>query len=163
MQIIKKMVFLLFFSYYYSECVRAQTCTLTVGSPTVNFGTFNPFQLSPITGINQVIRIRCRGPNRPVIYTLESTAGGGGGYTPYRTMRRNGVGPEILNYNFYRDAARTMYWGVNPNSFVNAPGARCRSNNQCQHIAYGLVPAPQPTVRGGPYSATITATLTYNP
>lgn len=31
------------------------------------------------------------------------------------------------------------------------------------NVAYGLIPAPQPRVSGGSYSANIIAILTYNP
>ena len=166
MSIMNKVALLLFSFCCYSERVLGQNCTLSVASPSINFGNFNPFQINPITGINQTITIKCTGQPNPITFTLKLNAGGDNTYNPYRHMHRNGVGPQTLSYNLYMNAAHTVIWGdgTSSTSFVNQiTGIRCRVNDPpCAYIAYGLLPAPQPSVTGGPYSAQITATLTYN-
>lgn len=163
MQLIRKITLFFLLSCFYSHLVYGQTCAVLVGTPTVNFGNFNPFQTTPITGINQTLTIRCTGANNPVTYTFTLSAGGDNSYNP-RHMLRNGVGPEKLNYNLYREAAHTTIWGNGSSgTSINSGTNRCRPNNPCVYTAYGLLPAPQATVRGGSYSAQITATLTYNP
>lgn len=168
MQIVKR-IYLFFLLFFFStKYLYAQTCTVDVTSPTVNFGTFSAFQGTDITGINEIFTIRCHGHKNPIAYTLKLTAGGDNSYTP-RHMLRNGTGPETLNYNFYIDpGATTTIWGdgTSGTSFVNVPitsHVDCRNPTPCTHTAYGRLPLPQTGVRGGTYSTTITATLTYNP
>ncbi len=167
MPVIKRVTLFFFFLCCYSQLAFGQSCSLLVNSPTVNFGNFNPLQLSPVIGVNQTMTVRCVGGTDPITFALTLSAGGNNSYVPYRQMLRNGAGPEVLNYNFYINSSRTTIWGdgTNSTSFVNqTTGINCRSNTPpCSYIAYGLIPAPQPRVSGGSYSANIIATLTYNP
>lgn len=157
---------LLFFFLFLVSCsyVYAQTCTLTLRTGTVNFGTFNPFQASSITGVNQRFAITCFPSGRRVNYSLTLSAGGDNSYAPFRHMLINGTGPEVLNYNFYTTAGLATIWGdgTSGTSFIQQNNVRCRFTSPCVHTAYGRIPAPQPMVTGGSYSAQITATLTYN-
>ncbi len=66
-------------------------------------------------------------------------------------------GPATLNYSMFRDAARTLNWGdtvgVDTVSGVGGGGV-------IPHTVYGRIPTGQ-FVATGPYSDTVTITVTY--
>ena len=85
-----------------------------------------------------------------------------GSYSP----RQMAFGSARLNYNLYRDAARTLIWGnglsgtsVATASFTVGPGVG-NGTRTAQLPVYGRVP-PQQVVGMGAYSDTIVVTVTF--
>jgi spore coat protein U-like protein len=85
-----------------------------------------------------------------------------GSYSP----RQMAFGAARLNYNLYRDAARTSIWGnglsgtgIATASFTVGPGVG-NGTRIAQFPVYGRVPALQPVAMGG-YSDTIIVTVTF--
>ena len=90
------------------------------------------------------------------------STGVSGSYSP----RQMAFGPARLNYNLYRDAARTSIWGnglsgtgIAADSFTVGPGVG-NGTRIAQFPVYGRVPALQPVAMGG-YSDTIVVTVTF--
>jgi spore coat protein U-like protein len=90
------------------------------------------------------------------------STGVSGSYSP----RQMAFGPARLNYNLYRDAARTSIWGnglsgtgIATDSFTVGPGVG-NGIRIAQFPVYGRVPALQPVATGG-YSDTIVVTVTF--
>ncbi len=90
------------------------------------------------------------------------STGVSGSYSP----RQMAFGPARLNYNLYRDAARTSIWGnglsgtaIATDSFTVGPGVG-NGTRIAQFPVYGRVPALQ-TVATGDYSDTIVVTVTF--
>jgi spore coat protein U-like protein len=137
----------------------AASCTIT--SPTLNFGSYDPL-LATNDDSTAVVRVSCSRtilPRETVNYSLTSSIGNGPGYA----ARRMVSGVEILNYNVYRNAARTQIWGNGTGgSFTitgsfNLNSAATRNRN---HTLYGRIPPLQNSAAGA-YSDTLVVTLTF--
>ncbi len=89
-------------------------------------------------------------------YTVTLSTGLGSGAT---VMSRSmiGVGGSALNYSLFRDAARTLNWGLTAGT--DAVSGTGTGAGQLVTI-YGQIPGGQ-GVAPGAYSDTITATITY--
>jgi spore coat protein U-like protein len=90
------------------------------------------------------------------------STGVSGSYSP----RQMAFGPARLNYNLYRDAARTSIWGnglsgtaIATASFTVGPGVG-NGTRIAQFPVYGRVPELQ-AVDSGAYSDTIVVTVTF--
>jgi spore coat protein U-like protein len=137
----------------------AASCSIT--SPTLNFGSYDPLLATndDSTAVVQVSCTRTILPSEVVNYTLTSSIGNGPGYA----ARRMVSGVEILNYNVYRNAARTQVWGNGTGgSFVitgsfNLNNATPRNRN---HTLYGRIP-PLQNAAAGANSDTLVVTLTF--
>jgi spore coat protein U-like protein len=75
--------------------------------------------------------------------------------TGTRTMA---FGAESLNFELYTDAGRTI---VFPATFASASPSTSSSNAPVTTNIYGKIPALQDVAAGGPYSATLSATVEY--
>lgn len=142
-----------------SVLADAASCTIT--SPTLNFGGYDPL-LATNDDSTAVVRVSCTRtilPSERVNYTLTSSIGNGPSYA----ARRMVSGVEILNYNVYRNAARTQVWGNGTGgSFVitgsfNLNNAAPRNRN---HVLYGRIP-PLQDAAAGAYGDTLVVTLTF--
>jgi spore coat protein U-like protein len=125
-----------------------QTCTFTTGPTVVSFGAYNPALGTPDDSTG-TFRFNCNPTNlRPRV----SLSTGAGTYA----QRQMVMGAERLNYNLYRDAARTQIWGdgTAPSVFLN------RARRNTTYTIYGRAPAGQ-WVAAGNYTDTITITLLY--
>jgi spore coat protein U-like protein len=71
----------------------------------INFGLYIPLSPLPVDVIGNIL-IRCGG--QPGNYAVTIGPGLSGNYLP-RVLSAGGG--QILNYNLYRDAARTQIWG----------------------------------------------------
>ena len=76
-------------------------CTIATGG--VAFGVYDVFSASPVDSAGSVTYQCTLGAS----IVVQLGTGSAGAFNP-RTMRRSG---EPLNYNLYRDAARTQVWG----------------------------------------------------
>ena len=69
-------------------------------------------------------------------------------------------GSEPLNYNLYRDAARTAIWGDGTGGTQVYSDPRTPRNQNVTLTVYGRIPAGQ-DVSVGTYTNTVTATINF--
>jgi spore coat protein U-like protein len=133
-------------------CGRAEAAHCTISTTSVNFGSYDVFAGTP-TDTTGTVSFTCSG-NADVTITLSK--GASSSYNP-RTL--NG-GADTLNYNLYKDAARTTVWGdgtgsTSTHTQTNVP------NNTAQNLTiYGRIPASQ-DVRAGTYNDSVTVTIDF--
>ncbi|WP_341790211.1 spore coat U domain-containing protein [Rickettsia endosymbiont of Polydrusus tereticollis] len=128
-------------------------CTATI--PTVAFGNFAPFSNTPIP-VTINMSVTCTGLVGLLLnYSVGFNTGSSGTFTP-RQMKS---GVKTLNYNLYKDVARTQILNLTSivvtGSFTLIVGSG--TNN---HTIYATLPV-QPLAQAGSYLDTITATVTY--
>lgn len=124
----------------------ASACTINVLD--VNFGGYDVFSLTPLDTTG-TIDVSC-----PVRSSVSITFSTGAGSYAARYLQQ---GTTRLNYNLYRNAARTRILGDGTSGtvFLSANNIRNRS-----FTIYGRIPARQ-NVRTGTYTDTIIVTLTF--
>jgi spore coat protein U domain-containing protein, fimbrial subunit CupE1/2/3/6 len=134
-----------------SNAFAQASCTISVTS--VNFGSYNVFGGSATDSTGTVV-YSCNNMAHNVVITLSK--GASSSFNP-RTMTRSG---ETLNYNLYKDAARTTIWGD------GTPGTSTYTDNNPPNgtnitvTVYGRVPSGQ-DVSAGVYSDTVSAVITF--
>ena len=82
---------------------HAINCRVTLVA--MNFGTYSPLATSHLDVMGQV-NLRCQA--QPGSFTVTIGPGSSGNQLA-RTLKT--TGPDVLNYNLYRDAARLQIWG----------------------------------------------------
>lgn len=129
------------------QAIVAKACTVTASD--LGFGATG--LLSAITNGTSTITVNC------VSGTQYKIGLDNGQHALGSTRNMQGSGGQKINYELYRDAARTLRWGnTPPTDTVNANGT---GNNQNSTV-YGRVP-PQTTPSPGDYSDTVTVNITY--
>jgi len=123
-------------------------CTISVTG--VSFGSYDVFAAAPLDSTGTVT-IEC---NKMLQVIL--TRGSSSSFTP-RTMRSGAL--EILDYNLYLDAARTVIWG-DGSSGTQLYSKSNSGNNAFSVTVYGRVPAGR-DVSAGSYSDTVTVTMNF--
>ena len=135
----------------------------SVSTTGLNFGTYDPSATSPddITGNVAVTCTRVIFVDVfhvPFVVSLQK--GSNSSYNP-RTLRS---GSNVLNYNIYRDAARTQIWGDGTNSTVRLNDTSdfvwFQTSQTDNYTMYGRIPALQ-DVRTGNYTDTIVVQVTF--
>lgn len=143
-----------------TKALAALDCTVT--TPGVAFGNYDASLPGP-TDVSGNLTVTCtRVFLDPwnVGYTLALSRGSSGSYAP----RQMASGASRLNYNLYRDAARSQVWGDGTTS--TGPVSATMNFNLFQfsksanHTAYGRVPAGQ-SANPGNYSDSIVVTITF--
>ncbi len=122
-------------------------CTITTTA--VAFGTYDVFSATPEDATG-TIQIDCN-PRENIQVTLSK--GSSSTYTT-RTLKN---GTNALNYNLYRNSARTQIWGD------GTGGSSIQSNNNVRtrtYTTYGRAPAAQDASVGA-YSDTIIVTVIF--
>lgn len=138
----------------------AASCAIT--SPALNFGSYDPLAASnhDSTAVVNVSCTRTVTPSETVNYTLTSSIGSGLTYATRRMLN----GAEILNYNVYRNAARTQVWGNGTGGSFSITGSFILNNSNPtrnrNHTIYGRIP-PLQDATAGSYSDTLVVTLTF--
>lgn len=133
---------------------HAINCRITLFA--IDFGTYMPMTPSPVDITGQ-IDVRCQG--QPGSFTVVIGPGVSGNQLA-RTLTAGG--PDILNYNLYRDAARTQIWGDGtPPSFV-VSGVRTNRGRPSfyNYPVYGRVFANQ-TPNPGVYNDNLLVTVLF--
>jgi spore coat protein U-like protein len=140
----------------------AADCTVTAGG--VAFGAYDLLASTPddSTGTVTVTCTSTGGGNTTVNYSAALSTGVSGAYSQ-RYMKS---GTPRLNYNLYRDAARTIVWGngsggssLITGTLTVGPGVG-NGTRSATYTVYGRAPALQ-DVAPGAYSDSIVITLTF--
>ena len=134
-----------------SASAQAPSCTISVTS--VAFGTYNVFTTTADDSTG-TITYRCNSTAANISIALSD--GSSSTFSP-RTLRK---GSEVLQYNLYRNAARTTIWGdgtggTSVYSLANPP-----NNSNVNLTIYGRIPAQQ-DVSAGNYSDTVSAVINF--
>jgi len=130
---------------------QAPSCTISVTS--VAFGSYNVFTATATDSTGSVT-YRCNSTAANISVAL--SRGSSSTFSP-RTMRK---GAEILQYNLYRNAARTNIWGDGTGGTSIYTRANPPNNRNVVLRIYGRVPAAQ-DVSAGSYTDTISATINF--
>lgn len=124
----------------------------TISTTPVSFGTYNVFSSTPLDSTGSVT-FNC--DNRANI-TITLNNGGATTFNPRRMLK----GSEALDYNLYRDAARTSIWGDGTGGTQVYSDPRTPRNQNVPLTVYGRIPAGQ-DVSVGTYTNTVTATINF--
>ena len=134
-----------------SAWAQSPSCTISVTS--VAFGNYNVFTTSADDSTGTVT-YRCNSTAANISITLSD--GSSTTYTP-RTLRK---GSEILQYNLYRNAARTTIWGNGTGGTSVYTDTNPPNNTNVSVTIYGRIPALQ-DVSAGSYSDTVSAVINF--
>jgi spore coat protein U-like protein len=134
----------------------AASAACTISTTAVSFGNYDVFASSPLDAAGQV-SFRCTGIS-PVSVTVTLDKGGAPTFNPRRLLQ----GGEALNYNLYRDAARTNIWGDGTGGTGTYTQLIILSllGQTITVPVYGRIPASQ-NVGVGTYTNTVTATILF--
>jgi spore coat protein U-like protein len=124
----------------------------TIATTAMNFGTYSVFSATP-TDTTSTFTADC-GANDVNVF-INFSKGSSSTYTP-RTLRN---GSEVLNYNIYADAARTLIVGDQTGGTVHYTSSRPGDPPQTLTL-YGRIPAGQ-DVAVGTYTDTVLATINF--
>ena len=119
----------------------------------VSFGIYNVFSTAPLDSTG-TISYRCGNKDHGIRITL--TRGNSSTYRPRSLVS----GPELLGYNLFTDAARTLVWGD------ETEGTSIYSIHNPPNLAwtdltiFGRIPAGQDVAAGG-YSDTVTVEINF--
>ena len=141
----------------------ASDCSVTASG--VAFGTYDPSIATPDDSTGSVV-VTCiytgPGGSDTANYTVTLSTGTSGSFAP----RKLAAGASLLNYNLFRDAARTQVWGnassgttIITGSLKVGPGAGNRTRT-ATHVVYGRIPQLQDADAGN-YADSILVTLTF--
>jgi spore coat protein U-like protein len=131
---------------------RADAAHCTISTTSVNFGSYDVFNSTP-TDTTGTVSVTCSG-NADVTITLSK--GGSSTFNP-RTLNS---GTDTLNYNLYRDAARTTIWGDGTGSTASYTQVGLPNNTAQNLTIYARIPAAQ-DVRAGTYTDSVTVTIDF--
>jgi spore coat protein U-like protein len=129
----------------------APSCTISTTS--VNFGTYNVFSGTPLDSTG-TITYRCNAAAANI--TIALTQGTSGTYSP-RNMSK---GVELLSYNLYTNAARTVVWGDGTAGTATHFRANPPNNSNVNVTVFARVPAGQ-DISVGSFSDTVSATINF--
>ncbi len=123
-----------------------------VSANNLSFLNYDPISPTPHDVTTSVVVICTNGTS----YDVGLSVGGGAGAT-YAARRMTHAG-QTLAYSLYSDGAHSVVWGETIG--VDAVHGTGSGANQPLTV-YGRIPAGQTAPAGGPYSDTITVTVTY--
>lgn len=123
-----------------------------VSTVPLNFGAYSPVSASPLD-VTGELNVSCRG--RPTIIFALISPGSSGSYGG-RTMLS---GPETMNYNIYRNSARTQVWGDGTGGSNWVAWIKWRSGrDDFSRPVYGRIP-PGQSVGAGTYVDNVIVTV----
>lgn len=121
----------------------------------VSFGTYNVFTATDDTAVGSFTVGRC---NFTAPYTATFSAGSSGNINA-RTMVN---GPNLLQYNIYKDLAHTIILGGIGGQGVSVTGTGVTWSTGTMVSVYGLIPARQDVATSAtPYVDTVVITITF--
>lgn len=129
----------------------------TVSTAGVAFGTYNPFSGTADTATGSVT-VACTAGAGSGPYTLSLSIGGGASYA----ARAMTSGANMMAYQLYDDAGRTIIWGdgTGGSAVVNGVDTVPNSGGSSIYQIYGRVAAGL-VVAPGSYADTVTVTISY--
>jgi len=134
----------------------------TSSSSGMAFGAYTTLVSADVISAAQ-IDVVCQGMPDGSSYTLAlgPSADGGGDRISTRYLA-NTRGGDLMVFNLFTDANRTVVWGD------GVTGALIHGNlnaggSPSSMVVYGKIPAGQRTLRAGSFHGSMTVTLTYNP
>jgi spore coat protein U-like protein len=130
---------------------QSPSCTISVTS--VAFGNYNVFTTTADDSTG-TITYRCNATAANISISLSD--GSSSTFSP-RTLRK---GSEILQYNLYRNAARTTIWGDGTGGTSVYTNANPPNNSNVSVTIYGRIPAQQ-DVSAGSYTDTVSAVINF--
>lgn len=136
-----------------SEASAQPSPSCSISATAVSFGTYNVFSGSAVDSTG-TITYRCN--SRAANITISLTRGSSSSYDP----RQMSKGAERLNYNLFRNAARTTVWGDGTSGTSMYTNANPPNNRNVNLTVYGRVPAGQ-DVSAGTFSDTVTAVINF--
>jgi spore coat protein U-like protein len=134
-----------------SAWAQSASCTISVTS--IAFGNYNVFTTTADDSTG-TITYRCNSQAANISIALSD--GSSTTFSP-RTMRK---GTELLQYNLYRNAARTNIWGDGTGGTSVYTSANPPNNSNVNLTIYGRIPAQQ-DVSAGNYSDTVSAVINF--
>jgi spore coat protein U-like protein len=134
-----------------SASAQSPSCTISVTS--VAFGNYNVFTTTADDSTG-TITYRCNSTAANISISLSD--GSSSTFSP-RTLRK---GSEILQYNLYRNAARTQIWGDGTGGTSVYTRANPPNNSNVNLTIYGRIPAQQ-DVSAGSYTDTVSAVINF--
>jgi spore coat protein U-like protein len=129
----------------------SSSCTISVTS--IAFGSYNVFTTTADDSTG-TITFRCNAAAANISIALSD--GSSSTFSP-RTLRN---GSEVLQYNLYRNAARTTIWGDGTGGTSVYTNANPPNNTNVNVTIYGRIPAQQ-DVSAGNYSDTVSAVINF--
>jgi len=130
---------------------QAPSCTISVTS--VIFGNYNVFSGTALDSTGS-ITYQCNATAANI--TIALSKGQSSTFNP----RRMNKGAELLNYNLYRNAARSNVWGDGTGGTAVYSRANPPNNSNVNLAIYGRIPAAQ-DVSAGNYSDTVSAVINF--
>ena len=131
---------------------RVEAAHCTISTTSVSFGSYDVFASTP-TDTTGTVSFTCTG-NADVTITL--TKGSSSTFNP-RTLSG---GTDTLNYNLYKDAARTSIWGDGTGSSSTYTQVGVPNSTAQNLTIYGRIPAAQ-DVRAGTYTDSVTVNIDF--
>jgi spore coat protein U-like protein len=128
------------------------TASCNVSATTLNFGTYDPTSATALNGTSSVSVFCTSGTP----YTTGLNVGSGGGSFTTRTIANGG---NTLDYNLFRDAARSQVWGDGSGSTFTVAGTGSGLLTANTVTVYGQVAIAQDKP-AGTYTSTVTVTVT---
>lgn len=125
--------------------VNSTICGINAGK--MNFGVFS-LPNAAVINAQTAIYVKC---TNALPYTVTLSKGNSGDFA----LRRMGSSPNKIDYNIYRDSARTLIWGDNTGGYSGV--SETGNGNQQTHTAYARMPALQASIAPGSYVDTIYA------
>jgi spore coat protein U-like protein len=132
-----------------ATAAEADQCTVSTTS--VNFGSYNVYDTAHKDSTG-TITLRCNGGASNVKVEIGL---GGSSSAAYRFMNKS---LELLFYNLYQNAARTIIWGDDSGSDYHVGNPP--NNRDVTLTVYGRITAGQ-DVSAGSYSDSVTVTVQY--
>lgn len=127
-------------------------CSLSASNLT--FGNYDPLSVVNTDG-STAVTVTC---SLLTPYNLGISAGTYGGGVTARKMEIGGAGVETLDYSLFRDALRTLNWGV---TLGTDTLSGLGTGLAVPTTVYGRIGAGQVAAPIGAYSDTVTVTVTY--
>jgi len=129
------------------------TANCTVSTTALAFGAVNTISGSNVDSTGSLSIVCTNGT------TWAASAGVGSGSGASYANRRMTAGANLLNYNIYTTAARTIVWGNGTAGTGTIPGT---GTGLTQAVTvYGRVNSGQTSVPAGSYADTVAVTVTY--
>lgn len=128
-------------------------CVVTGG--TLPFGSLDPVTTSGAVNASTTLSVQC---SNSTAYTVALDAGLNAGGTANFSSRRLSNGSGTIDYQLYRDSARSIVWGDGTASSSTVTGT---GNGSAQSLTvYGRIPALG-TAAPGAYTDTVTILVTF--